>query len=107
MSNITSLDALADPTRRQIYELLRNRPHSVNELAEALPISQPAVSQHLKVLKAARLVQVQRFGNRRIYSLNPEGLVELRAYVEGLWEDVARAYQQAAEKIAQEEKDDE
>lgn len=104
MANINSLDALADPTRRQLYELLRGGPHSVNELAVALPISQPAVSQHLKVLKEARLVRVQKRGNRRIYSLNAEGLAELRAYVEALWQDVAVAYQGAAEKVAQEER---
>jgi DNA-binding transcriptional ArsR family regulator len=107
MANILSLDALADPTRRHLYELLRSGPRSVNELAADLPISQPAVSQHLKVLKEARLVQVQKAGNRRIYSLNPLGLAELRAYVEALWQDVAGAYQEAAEKIAQEEQDGE
>jgi DNA-binding transcriptional ArsR family regulator len=96
MANILPIDALADPTRRQLFELLRKGPRSVNELAAALPVSQPAVSQHLLVLKNARLVRVHKLGNRRIYSLNPEGLRELRQYVEGLWEDVLLAFQEVA-----------
>lgn len=96
MTNLLSLEALADPTRRAIYERLRGRPHSVNELAASLPVSQPAVSQHLRVLKEARLVQVRKQGNQRIYSPQPQGLAELRAYVDGLWEDVLAAFQEAA-----------
>lgn len=103
MANIDSLDALADPTRRQLFEMLRVGSRSVNELAAGLPVSQPAVSQHLKVLKAARLVSVNKRGNQRIYSMNPEGLAELRDYVDRLWDDVLRAFQEAAEKQAKEE----
>lgn len=96
MANLLALEALADPTRRAIYERLRGGPHSVNELAASLPVSQPAVSQHLRVLKQARLVQVRKNGNQRIYSPQPQGLAELRTYVEGLWEDVLAAFQEAA-----------
>jgi DNA-binding transcriptional ArsR family regulator len=106
MKNILPLEALAVPTRRQLLELLRKGPHSVNELAAALPVSQPAVSQHLLALKNARLVRVRKLGNRRIYSLNPEGLAELRAYVEGLWEDVLSAFQEAVDLQAQEEQNE-
>ncbi|MEJ2707592.1 MAG: metalloregulator ArsR/SmtB family transcription factor [Anaerolineales bacterium] len=103
MTNISSFNALADPTRRQLFELLRRGPRSVNELAEALPVSQPAVSQHLKVLKQARLVKSSKRGKQRIYTINPDGLAELRDYVEGLWQDVLTAFQEAAEAQAQED----
>jgi DNA-binding transcriptional ArsR family regulator len=106
MTDILPLDALADPTRRRLFELLRKGPRSVNELVAALPVSQPAVSQHLSVLKDARLVRIRKLGNRRIYSLNPEGLAELRLYVEGLWEDVLGAFHQAAENHAKENEDE-
>ncbi len=106
MANIVPLDALSDPTRRQLFELLREGPRSVNELAAAVPVSQPAVSQHLKLLKEARLVRMRKQGNQRIYSLDPQGLAELRAYVEELWEDVLGAYQEAAEKYAKEDYDE-
>jgi len=102
MTDISSLDALADSTRRQLFELLRQGPRSVNELAEALPVSQPAVSQHLKVLKQARLVKSRKQGNQRIYTINPDGLAELRDYVEGLWQDVLTAFQEAADTQAEE-----
>lgn len=106
MANIHSLDALSDPTRRQLCELLRDGPRSVNELASALPVSQPAVSQHLKVLKQARLVHARKDGNRRIYSLDPRGIAELRRYVDTLWEDVLNAFKQAAEDRAKEERNE-
>jgi DNA-binding transcriptional ArsR family regulator len=97
MANIRSLEALAHPTRRTLFERLRGGPCSVNELAQAVPVSQPAVSQHLRVLKEARLVRVRKDGNRRMYSLNPEGLAELRSYFDALWGDVLTAFQEAAE----------
>lgn len=96
MTNVSSLEALGDPTRRRLFETLRQGPRTVNQLAQAVPVSQPAVSQHLRVLKEARLVKVQAQGNQRIYSLDPEGLAQLRAYVEGLWEDVLGSFQEAA-----------
>lgn len=98
MANIKSLEALAHPTRRSLFERLRGGPCSVNELAAAVPVSQPAVSQHLRVLKEARLVKVRKEGNRRIYSLDPAGLAELRSYFEELWGDVLTAFQEAAEQ---------
>jgi DNA-binding transcriptional ArsR family regulator len=86
------LTALADPTRRRLYERLRRRPQAVGELARTLGVTQPAVSQHLKVLRAARLVQYRRDGTRRIYAPRSDGLAALRRYVEGLWDDVLAAY---------------
>ncbi|MEM7049399.1 MAG: metalloregulator ArsR/SmtB family transcription factor [Acidobacteriota bacterium] len=86
------LTALADPTRRRVFEALRERPRSVGELARDQPVSRPAVSQHLKVLEAARLVEVEPRGNRRLYSLRRRGLEELRDYLDGFWSDVLSAY---------------
>ena len=91
MTNMSTFDALGDPTRRILFERLRQGSCSVTELMSEVPISQPAVSQHLKVLRDARLVRVEKRGKQRIYHLNPAGLAELREYVEGLWEDVVRA----------------
>jgi len=98
MTNIMPIEALGDPTRRQLFERLRDGPCSVNELVDAVSVSQPAVSQHLRVLKEARLVRAQKQGRQRIYSVDPEGLAELRAYVENLWEDVLGAFEEAAEQ---------
>lgn len=92
MSYGTTLAALADPTRRGIYERIRRRPHAVGELARALDVTQPAVSQHLRVLRSARLVRVRREGTRRIYTADTEGLAELRRYVEQMWDDVLAAF---------------
>lgn len=96
MTNVLSLEALADPTRRTLFERLRQGPCSVGELNHVVDVSQPAVSQHLRVLKEARLVRVRKAGAKRIYSLNPEGLVELRRYVDELWDDVLGAFAEAA-----------
>jgi DNA-binding transcriptional ArsR family regulator len=79
------LAALADPTRRRIFERVVERPRAVRELAEGLPVSRPAVSQHLRVLKDARLVVDHPAGNRRIYAVDPAGLDELRVYFEQFW----------------------
>src|SRR5262245_52289177 len=87
-----SLSALADPTRRRIYERVRSRPHTVGELAKVARISQPAASQHLRVLRKARLVKADADGTRRLYSANQAGLADLRKYVESLWDDVLTAY---------------
>ena len=80
------LDALSDPSRRAILELLRDAPRSVGALAAQMPISRPAVSQHLKVLKTAGLVDDRAEGTRRVYALDPRGTEALRAYVESLWD---------------------
>ena len=86
------LAALADPTRRTIFERLRRRPHTVGELATLIDIRQPTVTQHLQVLRRARLVTDRREGTRRYYSASQDGLAELRRYVESLWDDVLAAY---------------
>jgi DNA-binding transcriptional ArsR family regulator len=91
------LEALADPTRRAVLEQLRDGPRSVGDLARSLPVSRPAVSQHLRVLKAAGLVVDDPDGNRRIYRVDPQGLVALRAYLEGYWTDVLGSFTRAAE----------
>lgn len=88
-----AIAALADPTRRAIFERLRLGPASVSELAAQLPVSQPAVSQHLRVLREARLVDRRSEGARRIYHLDGAGLAELRDYVESFWDDVLAAFQ--------------
>jgi DNA-binding transcriptional ArsR family regulator len=94
--------ALADPTRRIIFERLAERPQAVGELARGLPVSRPAVSQHLKVLKEAQLVIDRREGNRSIYQVNPDGLAVLRAYLDQFWKRALAAYKVAVEQRAQE-----
>jgi DNA-binding transcriptional ArsR family regulator len=98
MAYATALDALGDATRRAIFERLRRGPRSVGELAEGLPVSRPAVSQHLRVLKEAQLVTERREGTRRIYSLNPGGLLELRAYFDQFWDQMLADFKTAAER---------
>jgi DNA-binding transcriptional ArsR family regulator len=92
MSYIHSLAALADPTRRRLYDRLRRRAHTVGELARLASVSQPAVSQHLKILKRARLVSVRPEGARRYYQASPEGLAELRTWLDSMWDGVLAAY---------------
>ena len=92
MAYNTALAALADPTRRGIYERLRRRSHTVGELARFARISQPAASQHLRVLRRAKLVADRREGARRHYHARHDGLAELRQYIESLWDDVLTAY---------------
>jgi len=87
-----SLAALADPTRRRLFERLRRRPQTVGQLARAQGISQPAISQHLRVLRQARLVSVRPEGPRRYYQAAPAGLRELREWIESMWDDVLQAY---------------
>lgn len=86
------MTALADPTRRNLYERLRRRAYTVGEMALWARITQPAVSQHLRVLREARLVTYTCEGTRRLYRADPRGLLELRRYVESLWDDVLEAY---------------
>ncbi|HKR14802.1 MAG TPA: metalloregulator ArsR/SmtB family transcription factor [Pyrinomonadaceae bacterium] len=87
-----ALAALADPTRRQVFDLVRKHNFTVGELAAGLNITQPAVSQHLRVLRSANLVIDRREGARRYYRPNPAGLAELRRYVESLWDDALEAF---------------
>jgi DNA-binding transcriptional ArsR family regulator len=88
--------ALADPTRRQIFERLARRPRPVGELAEGLPVSRPAVSQHLKVLADAGLVVATRDGNRRLYRVDPDGVAGMRSYLDRFWTDALAAFEDAA-----------
>ena len=92
MAYAEALVALADPTRRNILEALRDRPKSVSELAASQPVSRPAVSQHLRVLESATLVSVRPQGNRRLYLIRRDGLDDLRQYLEGFWSEVLSAY---------------
>ena len=94
--------ALGDRTRRTIFERLTIRPYAVVELAKGLPVSRPAVSQHLRVLKNAGLVVDQAVGNRRIYAINPDGLRELRADLERFWTSALTAYKAAVEQPEEE-----
>jgi DNA-binding transcriptional ArsR family regulator len=90
-----SLAALADPTRRCVLELVAERPRSVADLARALPVSQPAVSQHLKVLKGARLVRAVPKGASNIYHINPHGLAEMRVWLDRMWDAAIGAFEEA------------
>jgi DNA-binding transcriptional ArsR family regulator len=92
------IEALADPTRRTIFELVATRPRAVSEIAGELPVSRPAVSQHLRVLKEAGLVIDRPDGNRRIYRLNPDGLDALRRYLDGFWNQALAGFKLAAER---------
>jgi DNA-binding transcriptional ArsR family regulator len=92
-----TLGLLGDPTRRAIFELLARRPRSVGELAQELPVSRPAVSQHLRVLKDGGLVVDRAEGTRRVYRLNPDGIAALRAYLDRVWDEALTAFQKAAE----------
>jgi DNA-binding transcriptional ArsR family regulator len=103
MAYTTAMDALGDPTRRSIFERLRDGPRSVGELATGLPVSRPAVSQHLRVLKEAGLVTERRNGTRRLYRLDPRGLEQLRAYFERFWDDALEAFKDAAERREEDE----
>jgi DNA-binding transcriptional ArsR family regulator len=89
---------LSDPTRRQVFELLKGRSRSVGELAAELPVSRPAVSQHLRVLELAGLVTHQREGTRHLYEVNGKGVAELRAWVDGFWDEALARFKAAAER---------
>jgi DNA-binding transcriptional ArsR family regulator len=90
--------ALGDPTRRAIFERLADRPRAVGELASELPVSRPAVSQHLRVLKDAGLVVDQRLGTRRIYQVDPDGLAAMRGYLDHFWEQALAGFKRAVEQ---------
>jgi DNA-binding transcriptional ArsR family regulator len=92
-----ALTALGDPTRRAIFEQLRGGPRSVGELANSLPVSRPAVSQHLRVLREAGLVSDRRDGTRRLYRVAPQGVAELRDYVNGFWDEVLAEFKDSIE----------
>src|SRR5262245_26565000 len=94
----TGWSALGDPTRRAIFEAIATRPQAVGEIADRLPVSRPAVSQHLKVLKDAKLVVGRRAGNRCIYEIDMDGIAALRSYLDQFWNQALTAYKAAVEK---------
>jgi DNA-binding transcriptional ArsR family regulator len=97
--------ALADPTRREVLERLASGPRAVGEIAEGLPVSRPAVSQHLKVLKAAGLVSDRQDGARRIYAIDPNGLGPMRAWLDQFWDRALEAFKAELEREANEIKE--
>jgi DNA-binding transcriptional ArsR family regulator len=99
-----ALDALGDPTRRTIFKRLRTGARSVGQIAETVAVSRPAVSQHLKVLKDARLVVDRAEGTRRLYAVDTRGLEELRNWLDGFWEHTLDAFKLAAEREANKER---
>jgi len=101
MTYVTALTALADPTRRAVFERLRNGPASVGEIASHLPVSRPAVSQHLRVLKDARLVRHEADGTRRLYEVDPGGLGELRSWLDRFWTEALDAFKAEVERQPQ------
>ena len=103
MAYESALTALADPTRRAIVEVLRDAPQPVGNLAGRFPISRPAISQHLRVLSEAGLVEADAQGARRIYRLSPDGFGSLRRYLDTLWDDALAAYARAAQTHAREQ----
>jgi DNA-binding transcriptional ArsR family regulator len=100
MTYANAFIALADPTRRAVFERLRKGPRAVGDIAEGLPVSRPAVSQHLKVLKEARLVTAYRDGTRQFYAIDTQGLADVRAYLDTFWGDALNAFKAYAEKDA-------
>jgi DNA-binding transcriptional ArsR family regulator len=92
------LGALSDPTRQSVLNILRQRPSTVGELASQLPVSRPAVSQHLQVLKSAGLVEEERRGTRHYFRLNATSLAELRAHIDSMWQDALTSFSEFAKK---------
>ena len=100
-----ALEALGDATRRAIFEILADGPRAVGEIARELPVTRPAVSQHLKVLKEAGLVTDHPNGTRRVYQLDPDGVGALRAYLDRFWQRSLAAFKQAVEQTTEEEEE--
>jgi DNA-binding transcriptional ArsR family regulator len=96
-----ALDALGDPTRRAVFRRLRKGNRSVREIADRMDVSRPAVSQHLKVLKSAGLVLVRTEGARRLYGIDPNGIVALKDWLDDFWDSALAAFQRAAEQEQQ------
>ena len=101
MAYDTALAALADPTRRRVFERLKSGPQAVGEIARGMPVSRPAVSQHLKVLKEAGLVTDRPEGTRRVYHIDPHGLGALRSWLDQFWDAALVAFQAEVERGAQ------
>jgi DNA-binding transcriptional ArsR family regulator len=106
MANGNSFAALADPTRREVFERLAGGPRSVGDLAAGLPVSRPAVSQHLKVLKEAGLVIDRPQGARRVYQIDPQGLGQLRAWLDRFWDQALEAFKAEVEKPDDDEEEE-
>lgn len=106
-TDIYIFSALSDPTRRLLLDRLRQGPASVTELLSVVDVSQPAVSQHLQILKAASLVTVTKQRNRRIYQLDPRGFALLRSYIDGFWDVALHSYQLEAQRLNLQENTDE
>ncbi len=100
MTNALAFAALADPTRREVFERLAAGPLPVGELAQGLPVSRPAVSQHLKVLKEAGLVTDRPVGTRRVYQIDPQGLGQIRAWLDRFWDEALDAFKAEVERSA-------
>ena len=98
MANAKAFAALSDPTRREVFERLAEGPRAVGELAQGLPVSRPAVSQHLKVLKEAGLVTDRADGTRRVYQIDPQGLGQMRAWLDRFWTAALDAFAAEAER---------
>jgi DNA-binding transcriptional ArsR family regulator len=98
------LDALGDPTRRLVFARLRGRARSVGEIAAGMNVSRSAVSQHLKVLKEARLVSARADGTRRVYAVDPRGVGAVRDWLDGFWDETLAAFKMAAEREASKER---
>jgi DNA-binding transcriptional ArsR family regulator len=105
VTNAKAFAALADPTRRAVFEGLRQGPRSVGDLAKHLPVTRPAVSQHLKFLKDAGLVIDRAEGRRRVYRIDPKGLGQLRAWLDKFWDVALEAYKAEVERDLKEEED--
>jgi DNA-binding transcriptional ArsR family regulator len=95
-----ALQCLSDPTRREVFEKLRSGPQSVGALAQGLPVSRPAVSQHLKALKTAGLVNDRSEGTRRVYYIDPDGLGELRRWLDQFWDDALRSFKSEVDRVS-------
>ena len=102
----SAIEALADPTRREVFERLRRGPQPVGRLAEGLHVTRPAVSQHLKVLERAGLVKARREGTRRIYQVEVKGLDELRRYLDRFWDEALAAFQREADRAGKKGRND-
>ena len=106
-NGVDAIGALGDPTRRAIFECLARQPMAVGQLSAELPVTRPAVSQHLKVLKQAGLVTDQAAGTRRIYRINSDGVRAIHAYLDQMWSQALAGFQLAAQQIADTESQEE
>ena len=104
MNTNLAFNALGDPTRRAIFEKLQRKPMAVVDIADGLPISRPAVSQHLKVLKEAKLITLRTVGNNNIYELNRDGIISMRNYLDQFWNDALTNFKALAEQTENEKK---